>query len=106
MQKNDQSEERPIALRSTRRPSTKKSFISNSNINSDTPKLNKTSVEILRRDILDKDQQISNLQSKITQINETYELIHKLIQDLESSTAIELLSYSQHNKFNYTNRSC
>lgn len=100
MQKNDQSEERTIALRSTRRPSTKKSLISNSNINSDTPKLNKTSVEILRRDILDKDQQISNLQSKITQINETYELIHKLIQDLESSTGIELLSYSQHNKFN------
>lgn len=58
-----------------------------------------SNTEFMRREVLEKDQQIAQLQAQVSQIDATYNSVHRLIKDLEVSISTQLLSPTQDLKF-------
>lgn len=81
------------------KPHMKKSFQSSLNLSTSMTR-RMSNIDFMRRDVLEKDQQIAQLQSQVSQIDTTYEIVHKLIKDLEVCSSTQLLSPVQDVKFN------
>lgn len=81
------------------KPHIKKSHQSSLNLSSSLTR-RMSNIDIMRREVLDKDQQIMQLQTQVSLIDATYESVHKLVKDLETCTSTQLLSLTQDIKFN------
>ncbi|OHT09142.1 hypothetical protein TRFO_22161 [Tritrichomonas foetus] len=103
MNENDTFEPLPLNIQANNKTPIKKLIQSQSSFASDTSRRGRSSTDIMRRDIAEKDQQILNLQNQIEQLDETYDLVYKLVKDLENSTSTDLSNQITENKLKSLN---